>query len=81
MPMLVPILAPAPLPPIVPSVPGSAQLLANVELAEERLRQFNIMYEEQRRALLTDEADAVSNYRRVVGDLSIRALAPVNGHM
>jgi hypothetical protein len=81
MQMLVPISAPAPLPPVLPSMPSSAQLLANVELAEERLRQFNIMYEEQRKALLTNEEDAVSNYRHFVGDLPIRAIAPVNGYM
>jgi hypothetical protein len=81
MPMLVPISAPGPLPPIVPSVPGSAQLLANVEMAEDRLRQFNIMYEEQRKALLTEEAQAISNYTQIVGDLPIRAVAPACGHL
>ena len=73
--MLVPLLAPATLPPILPALRGSAaesQLLANVELAEQRLWEFNIMFDEQRRKLLSDEQGAVDNYRRVVGDLPNR---------
>ena len=77
-PMLVPMSAPAPLPPALPALRGSAaevDLLANVELAEQRLREFNIMYDEQRQKLLSDEQGALDNYRRVVGVLPIRPVA------
>ena len=77
--MLVPMAAPAPLPPVLPTLRGSAaevELLANVELAEQRLWEFNIMYDEQRKKLLNDEQGAVDTYRRVVGNLPIRPDGP-----
>ena len=77
-PMLVPMSAPAPLPPVLPALRGSAaevELLANVELAEQRLREFNIMYDEQRQNLLREEQGALDDYRRVVGVLPIRPVA------
>ena len=84
MPMLVPASLPVPttLPPILPTVPGcgaEAQLLANVELAEQHLREFNIMFEEQRNKLLFEEDTAMANYHRHVGSLPIRPVGPVNG--
>ena len=75
--MLVPMLAPAPLPPVLPALRGSAaesQLLANVELAERRLWEFNIMFDEQRQKLLSDEQGALASYRQVAGNLAIRPM-------
>ena len=84
MPMLLPASLPVPttLPPILPPVPGcaaEAQLLANVELAEQHLREFNIMFEEQRNKLLFEEDTALANYQRNVGSLPTRPVGPVNG--
>ena len=77
--MLVPMAAPAPLPPILPALRGSAaevELLANVELAEQRLWEFNIMYDEQRQKLQNAEQGALDSYRHVVGELPDRPLGP-----
>ncbi|CAK0770566.1 hypothetical protein CVIRNUC_003780 [Coccomyxa viridis] len=84
MPMLLPASLPVPttLPPILPPVPGcaaEAQLLANVELAEQHLREFNIMFEEQRNKLLFEEDTALADYQRNIGSLPTRPVGPVNG--
>ncbi len=71
MPMLVPVSAPVLLPPILPALVGSAaelDLLDNVKLAEQRLREVNITYDEQ----LTEEDDAVNKHRRVSADLPMQ---------
>ncbi|CAL5220041.1 g1988 [Coccomyxa viridis] len=75
--MLVPMAAPAPLPPVLPTLRGSAaevELLANVELAEQRLWEFNVMYDEQRQKLLNEEQGALDIYRCSVGDVPTRPL-------
>lgn len=82
--MLLPPSAPVPttLPPILttlPSCAAEAQLLANVELAEQHLREFNIMFEEQRGKLLYDKDTALADYQRHVGSLPIRPVGPVIG--
>lgn len=77
--MLVPMAVPAPLPPVLPALRGSAaevELLANVELAEQRLMEFNIMYDEQRQKLLSEEQGALDSYRQVVGVLPDRPVVP-----
>ena len=77
--MMVPMAAPAPLPPVLPTLRGSAaevELLANVELAEQRLWEFNVMYDEQRQKLLNEEQGALDIYRRVVGNLPNRPVGP-----
>lgn len=82
LPMLVPIAsAGISLPPVMPTLPGTAaeaQLLANVELAEQRLREFDIMYDEQRRSLLGNEDAALNDYKRAVGSLPVRTVAPMH---
>ena len=75
MPMLVPVPAPVLLPPILPALLGSAaepDLLDNVKLAEQCLREVNITFDEQRREQLTDEDDAVNKHRPVPGDVPMQ---------